>query len=265
MCTLYSFMRLSDDIGDEPATSDTEKQTELAQWRATLETILTNNYRPENHANHNARYQIFPALNDMIQRHEIPGDYFRIVLDGIASDLQPRTFDTFAELSQYCYQVAGVVGLCCIHIWGFHNPAAIDRAIDCGLAFQLTNILRDLAEDAEMGRLYLPMEDCRRFQYDENDIAAHRQNESFRQLMTFEVERAETYYRKAEELFDMLDPSGQPMFAGMHRAYGRLLQKIKQRNYDVFTQRITLSKWQKLRTAAGTFLRYRLFSTWKVK
>ena len=181
------------------------------------------------------------------------------MIDGVESDLQPRSFATFDDLSRYCYQVAGAVGLCCVHIWGFRDERAIPRAIDCGTAFQLTNILRDLGEDAAMGRVYLPAEDLQRFGVTASDLAEHRRGERFTELMRFQVDRARSFYEKSRELFDYLERPGKPILAAMLRIYGGVLDEIERRGYDVFTRRVSLSRGKKLRIALGAVLRYRVF------
>ncbi len=181
MCVLYAFMRVSDDLGDDLDRSVEERRAALVKWRDDLETAL---------AGGSADHPVFPALADLVARHQIPAKYLQAVIAGVEMDLDPKGFETFAELADYCYHVAGAVGLCCIHVWGFEGEEAIPLAVDCGCAFQLTNILRDLGEDALMGRVYLPREDLRRFDYDSSDIAAHCRDERFQDLMQFEVARA---------------------------------------------------------------------------
>jgi phytoene synthase len=147
MCALYSFLRIADDISDEPAPAD-EKRLRLGQWRDAVQRAMTGDYI----------HVIYPALHDAVQRYGIPSSYLEAALQGVEMDLEPKNYLTFADLRSYCYRVASVVGLACIHIWGFHGARAEEYAISAGIAFQLTNILRDLDEDAEMGRLYLPRE-----------------------------------------------------------------------------------------------------------
>ncbi|MCA9118403.1 MAG: phytoene/squalene synthase family protein, partial [Planctomycetaceae bacterium] len=202
-------------------------------------------------------HPVLPALADIVERHAIPHQYLFDVLDGIATDLEPVSFETFEELSRYCYHVAGAVGLCCIHIWGFREPAAIERAIDCGLAFQLTNILRDLGEDAGMGRVYLPREDLRRFGYSVEELSAGVRNGPFLQLMEFQVSRAEALYQRAGELYSLLEPPGQPILASMLQIYGGLLASIRERKFDVFSRRVSLPRWKKLWIAFGSLARHR--------
>ena len=250
MCALYAFMRVCDDLGDDVSATVEEKSERLRDWRERMIRAFDGDA---------SRHEVFPALAETAARYSIPHEHFHAVIDGVETDLWPKAFETFDELSGYCYQVAGAVGLCCLHVWGFHDQAAIERAVDCGTAFQLTNILRDLGEDAAMGRFYLPREDLRRFDMTEKDIAGHIRDERFERLMKFEVERARSYYQKAEELFDLIERPGKPILAAMLRIYGGLLTEIERRGYDVFTRRVRLSKWHKLRISAGAIIRYRLF------
>ncbi len=248
MCVLYAFMRISDDLGDDDRIPVAERSEQLARWKAHLTSSLVD-------ADH--RHAVFPALADVVGRHQIPHEYLFAVIQGVEMDLEPAGFQTFDDLCRYCYHVAGVVGLCCIHMWGFHDHRALDRAIDCGIAFQLTNILRDLGEDAEMGRLYLPREDLQRFGLTADDISNHCRDERFVELMKFEVQRARSYYRRAEELFEHLEPAGQPILSAMLRIYGGLLRQIERSGYDVYSRRLRLPVWRKLWITLDTIVRKR--------
>jgi phytoene synthase len=166
-------------------------------------------------------------------------------------------FETFDELTEYCYRVAGVVGVCCIHIWGFNDEAALKSAADCGLAFQLTNILRDLGEDADNGRIYLPAEDLQRFEMTPSDIRDRVMDERFHRLMAFQVEQAEFYYGKANDLFQWLEPPGQPILKAMLKIYGGLLKEISKRNFDVYSRRVSLPTWRKLLISADAVINRR--------
>lgn len=247
MCALYAFMRICDDLGDDDRLSPTERVANLDAWQASLAAALAG--EPFDH-------EVFPALAEMVQRTGIPHEYLFAVIDGVRTDLEPVGFETFEELADYCYHVAGAVGLCCIHIWGFHDERATERAVDCGMAFQLTNILRDLAEDASMERIYLPREDLRQFGYSAEDITAHRIDDRFVKLMQFEVARTETYYGRAAELLNYLDPPGRPIYAAMLNIYGGLLTQIKRRGYDVYSGRVKLSRPRKLWIALQAVLKY---------
>ncbi len=248
MCVLYAFMRVSDDLGDDLSRAVEERESALHQWREELEHAL---------AGETVEHPVFPALVDLVNRHQIPEDYLTAVIDGVCMDLHPKAFETFAELSDYCYHVAGAVGLCCIHVWGFEGQEAIPLAVDCGMAFQLTNILRDLSEDAQMGRVYLPQEDLNQFDYHKSDIEAHCRDERFQNLMQFEVARAREYYAKAQGLFAHLKPAGRPIYAAMRKIYGGLLDEIERREFDVYTQRVRLPRWRKLWISLDSIIRYR--------
>ena len=147
MCVLYAFLRKTDDLGDELGFPVEERAQQLEEWRQDLDAALAGDPGDD---------PVLPALADVVRRHRVSPAWLHAVIDGVASDLQPRTFETFDQLKCYTYQVAGAVGLCCIEIWGHAGGDSSARAIDCGTAFQLTNILRDLAEDAAVDRVYLP-------------------------------------------------------------------------------------------------------------
>jgi phytoene synthase len=161
-------------------------------------------------------------------------------------DLEPVRYDTFADLYPYCYRVASAVGLSCIHIWGFERPEAKCYAESAGIAFQMTNILRDLAEDAARERVYLPREDLDRFGYTVEQLYRGERGGNFRRLMRFEVERARSYYEAARPLGGLLRPAGRAVYLVMARTYGGLLEAIEKRDYDVFSKRVRLSRWRKL-------------------
>lgn len=242
MCVLYAYMRTVDDLGDHPQRLPEERAISLKQWRCELEQALAD----QTHSKHAPFHPCFPALLDVIRRYEIPQCYFFDVITGVESDLQPDTFETFDALADYCYHVAGVVGLCCIHIWGFHDARAFDAGIECGLAFQMTNILRDLSEDIELGRVYLPQEDLDRFNYSRSDIQAQVYDEQFRNLMQFEVQRTREFYHNSERLFDYISPAGQGILKAMYRIYGGILTEIERMEYDVYSSRAGLPKWRKM-------------------
>lgn len=277
MCALYSYMRICDDIGDDESVPVEARREHLALWEGTVRTYLNSTssvpspfkgQETGQEALFETGLQVLPALRDVVERHSIPQQYLLDVIRGVGMDLdQPAAsfdsssltcrYQTFDELRDYCYHVAGVVGLCCIHVWGFRGELAVERAIDCGLAFQLTNILRDLAEDADSGRVYLPQEDLDRFGYTPTDIRLRVNDDRFQQLMKFQVERADEYYTKARKLFQDLDPVGRPILQAMVRIYGGLLGEIRKRDYDVYSHHISLPTWQKLLIAADAMIRRR--------
>jgi phytoene synthase len=235
MCALYAFMRVADDLSDGPE-SIPEKRALLDDWRRRLDWALAGTYTHRLHA----------AFHHTVRTYGIPPKYLVDVLDGVGMDLEPVRYDTFTDLYPYCYRVASAVGLACIHVWGFDRPEAKDFAEAAGIAFQLTNILRDLAEDAARGRVYLPREDLDRFGYTEDQLRRGERNESFRQLMRFEVERARGYYEAAQPLAGLLRPAGRAVFLVMARTYRGLLEAIARRDYDVFSGRVRLSRWHKM-------------------
>src|SRR5262245_46406359 len=238
MCALYAFLRISDDLADGPGTV-WEKRTLLDDWRKGLDRALAGDFC----------HDIHPALCDIVAVYRIPRLYLDEALDGVAMDLEATRYATFAELYRYCYRVASVVGLSCIHIWGYAGEEAKTYAESAGIAFQLTNILRDLREDAERGRCYLPCEDLERFDYAREQLQRGQYDERFRDLMRFQVARAREYYDAARPLTRYLPAPGRAIFQVMTRTYRGLLDAIERRNYDVFSSRIRLSAWRKLTLA----------------
>lgn len=248
MCALYAFMRLTDDLGDEPGLTLEERRHRLDHWEQDLRSA------PE----YRSAHPVWPALEETIQRFQIPVSNLVDVIDGVRMDLEPVRMETFADLQTYCYHVAGAVGLCCLRIWEVDAPEAGPLAIDCGLAFQLTNILRDLKEDADVGRIYLPQEDLERFHYEPEDLIAGRCNIHFMELMRFEVSRARAYYQSAARLPQYLSAETRPVLGTMLRIYSGLLDKIEHRRFDVFSERVRLSTWFKFRTVATELVRARM-------
>ncbi len=242
MCAIYAFMRYCDDLSDEPG-ADADA---MERWRAALEAALEGRFDG---------HPCWPAFHDTVRRYRIPHDYFRQMIDGVASDLAPRRFATFTELYRYCYQVASVVGLTIIHIFGFEGDRALPPAEKCGVAFQLTNILRDIREDAGRGRVYLPLEDLERFGVTEEQLALGERTPAVLRLLEFEAARARAYYEEAMPLVAMVERRSRPSLRALISIYARLLERIRRRNYDVFSRRVSLSgaekAWLVLRALAG--------------
>lgn len=235
MCALYAFLRLTDDLGDGPGLPE-EKRERLADWRRQFERAMTGDYA----------HSLHPAFHHTVCLHGIPKQYLQDVIDGVEMDLDTARYETFADLYGYCYRVASAVGLACIHIWGFEDDKAKEHAEYAGIAFQLTNILRDLGEDAGRGRVYLPAEDLDRFGYPVEKLLRAERDDRFRSLMNFQVERARHYYDLSEPLSGLLGPAGRAVFLVMSRTYRGLLDAIERRDYDVFSSRVSLSQWRKL-------------------
>ena len=232
MCALYAFMRYCDDLSDEPGAT----RAGIEQWRAALDDALQGRC---------TAHPSLPAFHDTVTRHNIPDRYFHEMIDGVASDLEPRRLETFEQLYRYCYQVASVVGLATIHVFGFDSPEALPLAEKCGVAFQLTNILRDIREDAEHGRIYLPAEDLARFRVSEPDIRAGIRTLEFIDLMDFEAGRARQYYKESRPLLDLVHHRSRASLGALISIYSRLLDRIERSNYDVFARRISLSAAEK--------------------
>jgi 15-cis-phytoene synthase len=247
MCALYAFMRVSDDLGDDAERSLAERAASLAQWRVDLDQALDGSA---------FRHPILPALADVVARHSIPRECLFAVIDGVQMDLEEAGFESFADLSDYCYHVAGTVGLCCVHIWGFDSDEALLLAVECGRAFQLTNILRDVAEDARMGRCYLPREDLRQFGLTEADLRTTQIGPRFRDLMAFEAARARLDFARARRLIPLCHPPGRPILDAMIRTYSALLDAIEAHDYDVFSRRVALGHWKKMAIASAAVLRH---------
>lgn len=255
MCALYAFMRHTDNLADSEELSRDQRRERLVDWRAALDFALARGALDSAVGGDHATGRILPALVDVVARRGVPHEYLREVIAGVESDLSPRSFATFEELAQYCYQVAGAVGLCCIHIWGFHDERALALAVDCGQAFQLTNILRDLGEDARTGRVYLPACDLQRFGYSAADLQKGVVNGPFRELMQFQVARAREAYTRGAVLLNHLDRPGRCILSAMLGTYGGLLDAIERQQYDVFSRRIRLSTPHKLAIAVRAWVR----------
>jgi phytoene synthase len=240
MCALYAFLRKTDDLSDSDLPVVARREA-LAGWRGALEATLAG--QPSD--------PILLALDDTIKRYRIPGQYFRDVMDGVEMDLSRLRYGTFAELEAYCYRVASVVGLACVHIWGFRDERAFTPARQCGIAFQLTNILRDLQDDAARGRVYLPLEDFERFGYSAEELMRGVSNEPLRHLMHYEIARTEHFYREAADLEAYLWPRGRRILRAMTATYHEILRRIKRRDGDVFHAPVRLTTWDKLRLVSG--------------
>jgi phytoene synthase len=235
MCAVYAFMRYCDDLSDEPGAN----RAAIEQWRKALDEAL---------AGRCDAHPVLPAFHDTVTRYRIPPRYFYEMIDGVASDLEPRRFETFDQLYRYCYQVASTAGLATIHIMGimgFESPEALLLAEKCGIAFQLTNILRDIREDASRGRIYLPAEDLARFRVTEDDIRASVRTPEFIDMMDFETGRARQYYKESQPLVGLVDRRSRASLAALIAIYSRLLDRIERSNYDVFARRISLSAAEK--------------------
>lgn len=232
MCAIYAFMRYCDDLSDDEGVAD--RAAAIAQWRADLDSALRGS--PPDHP-------VWLAFADSVGRYKIPHQYFSEMIEGVSSDLEPRRIETFEELYQYCYHVASVVGLTIIYIFGFEHHDALVLAEKCGIAFQLTNILRDVKEDAAKSRIYLPAEDLARFSVSPDRF---QPESNFRSLMHFEADRARAYYLQSEPLVEMVHRSSRASLRALIGIYSALLDRIVESDYDVLSRRIRVPGWQKV-------------------
>jgi len=256
LSAVYAFMRHSDDLSDAPGLTRHEREDKLTEWRNALHRVVEGEPTDD---------PVLLAVADAQRRFKIPIELFDRLVEGTAMDLplQPGAgirYQTFDDLRRYCYHVASVVGLICIRIFGYRDPSAEALAEKCGLAFQLTNIIRDVKEDAGLGRVYLPQEDLERFGRTAADLdPALLKNgfdvAGFRPVLEFEAKRARELYSAADELLPLIDEESRPALWVLVEIYRRLLEKIAERGYDVFGEKIKLSRREKLSVLARGFWR----------
>lgn len=251
MCTLYAFMRHTDDLADREAPI-AEREADLNQWRSLLDQAVDNHHTAEAERLADA-WPGFPALMATIRRYAIPEKYLHAVIDGMKFDLGPVRIENEAQFERYCWHVASVVGLCCLHIWGFESRGGRAEALAerLGLAFQRTNILRDVAEDIARSRIYLPAEDLRRHQVSEADLTAARASAGLRALVAEHAALARAEYQAADELLPLISPPCRPMLRAIARIYEGVLDTIERQNYDVLVHRAALPKWRKAAIMIG--------------
>jgi 15-cis-phytoene synthase len=251
ICAIYAFMRKADDLADDESIPREQRRLHLEQWQAAWCTASQTGVTED---------PVFIAVRDATQRFNIPLGLLDELIAGTTSDLKanpadaPDTYATFDDLYQYCYLVASVVGLVCIRIFGYTDPAAEKLAEETGVAFQLTNILRDVAEDAERGRVYLPLEDLAAHNVTLDSIL-HRKKSAppspnERALLAEIGKRAEAYYASAVKLLPLIDRESRPALWVLVRIYRGLLRRIRRADYDVFSRRISVPTFQKLEILA---------------
>jgi phytoene synthase len=246
MCALYAFNRYCDDLSDEPGESEASKLREkIVSWRVELRWALDGEFGSN---------ALWPAFHDTVQRYRIPHRFFFEMIEGISSDLEPRTLQTFDELYHYCYQVASVVGLTIVYIFGFESVKALMLAEKCGVAFQLTNIIRDVHEDAGLGRVYLPAEDLKRFEVTPDQLKRGTETENFRKFMRFEAARARKYYAESAGLGKLIHKQSRPSLWALREIYMSLLSRIESSEYSVLSRRINVPTSTKVTLLLRAFL-----------
>jgi phytoene synthase len=240
---VYAFCRYCDDIADEGQDVATQ-HTLLQQWRAELDRCYAGT----------PTHPITQALQQVITTYKIPKQYFEELIRGVEMDLTIQRYPTFSDLEQYCYRVASVVGLMCIEIFGYAHAGIQGYARNLGIALQLTNIMRDVKEDAERGRIYIPQEDLRACRYAEGLLLQYRYTAEFVAVMEFQARRAEEYYHKAAACLLPGDKAGLLAPEIMAGIYQTTLRKIARRRYNVFQGRVSLSAARKVGIALWIFV-----------
>lgn len=247
MYSIYAFCREVDGaVDDAPRGSDPKAQ--LNRWRAELDAA----YHGQ------PTHPVTISLADHIRRLNIPRKHFEDLIAGVEMDLTTTRYATFDDLSVYCYRVASVVGLICLHVFGTLSPPATRYAIDLGMAFQMTNILRDLGPDADRNRIYLPLEDLSRFGYREADLLSRTYSPNLVELLRFECAHTQKFYAAALEAVRALPPADRRALTAaeiMRGVYARILRRIEHSGYRVFGPRITLPPAHRMAIAAGAWLR----------
>ena len=247
MYALYAYMRVTDDLADEPGPVDV-RRAKLDAWRRGLSAALAGT----------PTHPVHPALAETVARYRIPPRYLFDAIDGMETDLAAVRMATFGELYPYCYRVASAVGLACVRIWGLRPGAtfadADGPAEAVGIAFQLTNILRDLAEDLDRGRVYLPLDELTQFGCPPERWRDPAFAPNFQRLMRFQVERARDYYRRGSALLPLLSPDGRAICHVMCATYRGVLDEVERRGYDVFTARVRVPKWRKAAALGSGYL-----------
>lgn len=256
LSAVYAFMRHADDISDDPSIPCELRREKLTEWMNGLRRVVDSERTDD---------PVLMALADTQKAFTIPMALLEKLVQGTAMDLPDAEgeggkvaavhYETFDQLYDYCYHVASVVGLICIRIFGYRDPRAEKLAEQTGVAFQLTNIIRDVKEDSQLGRVYLPSEDLHRFGVEASALTNGNAAATLRPVLEFEAQRAREYYHSAEELLPLIDDDSQAALWTLVEIYRRLLERIAARNYDVFSQRVRLGTAEKVGLLARGFLR----------
>lgn len=243
---LYAFCREVDDVVDE-CTDASVARAKLAWWRQEVAAIFDENGRKASHP-------VAKALAEVVGTFHLTEAWLNAIIDGMEMDLEYNRYADFSTLRHYCYHVASVVGLCSAEIFGYRNSQTLEYAENLGLAFQLTNIIRDVGEDGRRDRIYLPQDELQRFGVTSEDILQSRETDAFRELMKFQIERAEDYYNRALAALPAEDRKNQKPGLVMAAIYRTLLREIKADGCHVLRQRTSLTPVRKLWIAWKTWM-----------
>lgn len=248
MNTVYAFCRKTDDIVDEGNDSEDLKYQTLVRWRTEFELAFQNQ----------SEFSLLNKLAATIDRFQIPIEHFFELIKGMEMDLMKKRYENFEELRLYCYRVASTVGLMCIEIFGYKHKSTKDFAENLGIALQLTNILRDVVKDAKKDRIYIPIDDLKKFHYSEEQLIAKDYNLHFVNLMEYQAKRAKHYFDLATENLNKEDKPSMFAARAMQHIYYKILERIIQAKYDVYNNNINVSKFQKVSISLGVWLKYHI-------
>ncbi|RME89078.1 MAG: phytoene/squalene synthase family protein [Planctomycetota bacterium] len=244
MEAIYSFARLVDDIADQENIPRETKKKQLEECRKNLQDAI--------HGETGA--PLFLALSDTIQRFQIPEKYFFELIEGMEMDFYKTRYATFKELWKYCYHVASVVGLISLEIFGYKTPKAKELGISMGIALQLTNIIRDIEEDLERNRIYLPSQEMEKFRITEEELFAKKMTPKLKKFLHFQVERAKEYYSKSASLFPLIPRNTRYCPLALWDIYRHILMEIEKEDFEIFGKRIGISKGKKISLALNAWL-----------
>lgn len=236
---IYAWMRKADDLVDDASDDSKECLEQIETFRACTDAVLAGNVLQDDDP-------MWVALADVAQRFDVQPKILHAMIDGQIDDIAGRQYETFEQVREYCYRVASSVGLICINIWGYTDPKATELAIDRGIAFQLTNILRDYKEDYDAGRIYLPADDFATHDLTPQQLRDWSEPDKCRQFIDMQVMRAKSYYDKSKPLDQMITPSCRPALWAMTTIYRSLLNKIQQQPAQIIeSKRVRLGAWHK--------------------
>jgi phytoene synthase len=247
MNIVYAFCRKTDDIVDNDDSNEI-KLHNLNLWKEEFDKSL----------NGRTNDQLLTSLSKVIYDFKIPIEPFYDLLKGMEMDISICRYENFESLKEYCYRVASTVGLMSIEIFGYKNKSTKDFAIYLGIALQLTNILRDIRKDAESNRIYIPLDELKKFSYSEDDLISKKYNNNFIELMKFQTERAENYFKLAASSLSQEDKKNMFPARAMQCVYHSLLKKIITNNYDVLNKNIRVNNFEKLYLALLVWIKNKL-------